>query len=244
MSDNKKNQVGIQDFSYFSTYFNTRSIIDFNNRTQTLSLYPKDKSELKDIVQFLTEKGLNFSCNADVNKLTFTGTNAIDFIGKVFPDYDFDMRINLFINGTHDNLQLNYKLTLAEGIPPVKSRLSDTGYDLHLVKLHSKRGDVYYYDTGVSVTPPPRYYFDLVGRSSIAKTGYMLANNVGIIDASYTGSVIVALYKFDKAAEELVLPVKLVQLIPRPLTILEPNRVDKLSNTTRQDKGGLGSGNL
>lgn len=244
MSDNKRIENEIRDFSYFSLYFNNRSIIDFNNKNQILSIYPKDKSDLKDAVQFLSNNSITFSCTPDVNKISFYGTNAVDFIGKVFPNYQFDFRTNLFINGTHETLSLNYKFTLPEGIAPLKSRLSDTGYDLHLVKLHSRRGDIYYYDTGVSVCPPARYYFDLVGRSSIAKTGHMLANNVGIIDASYTGSIIVALYKFDKEASDLILPVKLVQLIPRQLIILEPNQVDKLVDTTRQDRGGLGSGNL
>jgi dUTP pyrophosphatase len=92
------------------------------------------------------------------------------------------------------------------------------------------------------VQPENGYYFDLVGRSSISKTGWMVANNIGIIDASYTGTVIVALVKIDPDAHEIELPCKLVQLIPRQLILMEPIEVDSLDDTERGDKGFGSSG--
>ena len=70
----------------------------------------------------------------------------------------------------------------------------------------------------------------------------MLANNIGIIDASYTGSVIVALVKIDSDSPELELPCKLVQIIPRKLILMEAIEVDSLDDTERGAKGFGSSG--
>ena len=83
----------------------------------------------------------------------------------------------------------------------------------------------------------------MVGRSSISKTGWMLANNVGIIDATYRGNIIVALVKVDEKAEELSLPFKLVQLIPRKLIVMNDEEVERLDVTERDAKGFGSSGN-
>jgi dUTP pyrophosphatase len=96
------------------------------------------------------------------------------------------------------------------------------------------------YDTGIAVQPPIGYYFELVGRSSISKTGYIVANSVGIIDASYTGSIKVALVKVWKEAQDIELPARLVQLIPRQFIHLEPKEVSEFDGTKRAD-GGFGS---
>lgn len=66
------------------------------------------------------------------------------------------------------------------------------------------------YDTGIAVCPPDGYYTEVVPRSSLSKTGYMLANSVGIIDA-YQGCL-----KGDDL-DDLSLPFKGFQLILRKL---------------------------
>jgi dUTPase len=42
-----------------------------------------------------------------------------------------------------------------------------------------------------------------------------MVNNIGIIDQSYTGEVMMALMKHDEEAEEIDLPCRIAQLIPR-----------------------------
>ena len=132
--------------------------------------------------------------------------------------------------------------TISDAINPQKNRFSDSGFDLHLIKKIKVQGGVHYFDTGIQIQPENGYYFDLVGRSSISKTGWMLANNIGIIDASYTGSVIVALVKIDSDSPELELPCKLVQIIPRKLILMEAIEVDSLDDTERGAKGFGSSG--
>ena len=134
-----------------------------------------------------------------------------------------------------------FKFSLEEGaLPPFKKRISDSGFDLHLIKLLEVKGNVYFFDTGVRVSPPPGFYFDLVPRSSIYKSGFILANSVGIIDMTYRGTIKVPLVRVDESKELPPLPWRAVQLIPRRFYPLEPQRVESLDKTLRGE-GGFGS---
>lgn len=132
--------------------------------------------------------------------------------------------------------------TRPDAILPVRAHASDSGFDLVLLEAAKTVGDVTMYSTGISIRPPDGFYFDLVSRSSLSKTGYMLANGVGIIDRDYTGEILVALRKVDKDAADLVLPAKIAQLIPRrwhDMVLIEAP-VEGLPGTDRGD-GGFGS---
>lgn len=134
----------------------------------------------------------------------------------------------------------NYVKVLSDAVAPTKTRLSDSGYDLTLIRKISEVDGVFTYDTGIKVQPSFGFYLELVGRSSISKTGWMLANNIGIIDMSYTGNILVKLVRCIFGAAELQLPIKLVQLIPRMFIHLEANEVTELENTDRSE-GSFGS---
>lgn len=132
--------------------------------------------------------------------------------------------------------------TSEKAVAPFKNIETDTGFDLVLIEKIKEANGIYYYDTCIKVEPPEGFYFDLVGRSSISKTGWMLANSVGILDTSYRGSIIVALSPSIPNAKEIQLPARIVQIIPRKLHLLKPVEVteDDLSITDR-DTGGFGS---
>ena len=140
-----------------------------------------------------------------------------------------------------------FKKCRSDAVIPTKSHPSDTGYDLTVVSVSKDMSinghTIIMFDTGIAVRPPDGYYTEVVARSSLSKTGYMIANSVGIIDNSYRGAIKIVLTG-DETLAELALPFKGFQLILRKLetvdTVIE---VDYLDETDRGD-GGFGSTDL
>jgi len=206
---------------------------------------------LQRIYQFIHIPGSWENVN-DGFKITWLGNNALDLLGKVYHCPNQSSRIYLSENyDTYIYLcawypsklkSTGFKWTKTDqaALPPTKEKISDAGYDITIIKEIKTIGDVTFYDTGIKVQPDFGYYFDLVPRSSISKTGYMLANNVGIIDRAYRGPIIVALRKVDHYTEDLKLPCKIAQIIPRHIVHLQPIEVDQLDETARGE-GGFGS---
>jgi len=149
----------------------------------------------------------------DLIETVYKDSNALDYL------LDNDMPVatfeEVYMSTKGSFLDFKYTLTDDLGIPPHRFRPSDTGFDLTLIGIRQYIGKVVLYGTGVSVRPPSGYYFDLVPRSNMITTGYMLANNVGIIDQSYTGEITVPLIKIDPEAPDIEMPVKIVQIVPR-----------------------------
>ena len=164
----------------------------------------------------------------------------IDLIPKIFenPDEVFDIHAFQIFGTKYEKTKVI--LTREDAVLPSKSSPSDSGFDLTLIDIAKKIGKVTLYNTGVKVQPPFGMYFDMVPRSSVIKSGYMLANSVGIIDQGYTGEIMVPLIKIDPDAPDLQLPNRLVQLIPRKWHHMQIENVTELENTTRSE-GGFGS---
>jgi len=208
----------------------------------TITEYPCVKIRFRDGMEKKITEFCGIPCTINDFCITWTGINALDFLDKVYNGIVFDpvKKYNQIKKDLYPH-SFKWAKTDPNALAPSKNRLSDTGYDLHVIKKVSVKNGVYFYDTGIKVNPPYGYYFDLVGRSSISKTGWMIANNIGIIDASYRGSIVVALVRVVPDAPEIEVPMKLVQLIPRKLEIMEMIEVDELDDTSRGDSGGLGS---
>jgi deoxyuridine 5'-triphosphate nucleotidohydrolase len=184
--------------------------------------------------------------------LEWSGTNAIDFLGKL---YD---RASVFLTRKRDlyldwcywvpaiggtvrtHAQFRWAKVSKEAVEPSKTRASDSGFDLTLIAPAQRHGPVQFYRTGIKVQPAFGWYFDLVPRSSISKTGYMLANSIGVIDRGYVGEILVPLVKFDPQAPDLQLPARIVQMIPRPIIHVQIREVASLDQTDRSE-GGFGS---
>lgn len=138
-------------------------------------------------------------------------------------------------------MDFSVELCHPDAMIPTRSHATDSGYDLKLVDIKKRVGPVTFYGTGVKVTPPPGFYFDLVARSSLSKTGHLLAIGVGIIDRDYTGEIIAPLLKVDPLAPDVTLPDRLVQLIPRAWHDMQPVVVDQLPVKTARGDGSFGS---
>jgi deoxyuridine 5'-triphosphate nucleotidohydrolase len=205
---------------------------------------------------FIREFFANNSIGCDISdyQARWYGVNALDFMGKLYGDQSFprlSRKYDLFLDWSlwtptlsHGHALssrgLRYSKLDPNALPLVKHNSSDSGYDIAIIKKNRELGPITLFGTGIRVRPPDGYYFDLVPRSSIIKTGYMLANSVGIIDRSYVGEVMVGLIKVDPAAPDLSLPSRVVQLIPRPILNIEVLEVSELSETQRGE-GGFGS---
>lgn len=128
---------------------------------------------------------------------------------------------------------------------PVRAHASDAGFDIVVTHLTGTVGKVGFYGTGLSVRPPLGFWFALFPRSSLSKTGYMLANGVGVIDPSYSGEVVVALRKVDPDAPDLELPAKVAQIVPlswfHMSVVVGDPEVGDASNDAFRDQGGFGS---
>ena len=77
-----------------------------------------------------------------------------------------------------------FKITInnENAVIPLKAHPSDIGYDLTAISLVKKLTEqTSLFDTGLAMTPPIGYYFEIIARSSISKTGYILSNSIGII---------------------------------------------------------------
>jgi dUTPase len=188
-------------------------------------------------------------CSINGSVVAWCGTNMVDMFMKLYDNAKIvnpttKREFTHAISGDDTLPVWKWKREVPEAVPPSKGRFSDSGYDLTLISHIKTKNDVYYYDTGLKVIPPIGYYFDLVGRSSISKSGWMLANNVGIIDCSYRGTIIVALVRTAGNVDtpEIKLPCRLVQLIPRRLVLMHNIEIEEVDETER-NIGGFGSTN-
>ena len=138
---------------------------------------------------------------------------------------------------------IQFKTHRENAVIPTRAGSQEVGFDLTIIeKIKDISSNTAMYDSYVSVQPPDGVYFEIVPRSSISKTGYILTNSVGIIDPSYRGTLKVVLTKIDNNAPDLELPNKRFQLIPRTFfsNVFTVEISDTLSDTER-GSGGFGS---
>jgi dUTP pyrophosphatase len=129
----------------------------------------------------------------------------------------------------------------SNAIIPTRANESDIGLDLVAIKKHKvlSSGTVLF-DTGITISPPNGYYIEIVPRSSISKSGWILANSIGTIDPSYRGNLYIALAPLEKDTPEPELPFCLCQMVLRKAEYSEVIEVDDLDDTERGE-GGFGS---
>jgi deoxyuridine 5'-triphosphate nucleotidohydrolase len=189
-----------------------------------------------------------------VDKVSFIGYNALDFLGKMYnnmPKSNWDANLCCFINYSKFKKWLNYKSdslqcdvfkTHPDAIIPSKVRISDVGYDLSVIKEHKKLGNnVVLYDTGLKVKVSHGWYPEIVPRSSLSKTGFILANSTGIIDPTYRGNLYIALAKLNDNVPDLIFPFKCCQLIFRQFNHFSMIESSSDFDETERLAGGFGS---
>ena len=151
----------------------------------------------------------------------------------------------------------NVKLSHPQAVYPTKAHETDVGYDLTIIAKDTKISEMTtMYETGVCILPAEnisyntdvlKYYIEIVPRSSLVKSGYILSNSVGVIDPDYQGTLKVVLTKIDPSMPDLTLPFKGAQIIVRQVydeaifqQVLDTGRNRMMPQTSRGD-GGFGS---
>jgi len=181
------------------------------------------------------------------NKIIFKyGCSSVDFLGFIYNNnsYKIDDKLCIHIANYNNIIPLcNYIRTDENAIQPTKANWSDVGYDLSIIKkVKDFNSKTALYDTGIKIQLEFGYYAEIVPRSSISKSGYMLSNNIGIIDNSYRGNLLIALTKIADDAIEIEYPFKCCQLIFKKQVHINMKEIpnNNLESTKRND-GGFGS---
>jgi len=241
--------TNIKNFNNFSDNFKKefiRGLYEYNN----IAFYSDDSDILFKQTKYLepifTEILEFMKIPYIINEGIITikhGCSSCDFLGFIYTninnDYSFDI--------------CNYNRTIPrccviktdiDAILPSKVNGSDVGFDLCIIKkVKDFNSKTALYDTGIKIQLDFGYYAEIVPRSSISKTGYILANNIGIIDNSYRGNLMIALTKIADDAIDFEFPFKCCQLIIRKQVYANIEEVVSLYSTKRSD-GGFGSTDL
>jgi dUTP pyrophosphatase len=226
-------------------------IYNYNTLKQITKIYNIPHKVLKEEID-VKEDTVNGE-NNDQYVIEYKNSNMIDFLGQIYTNIaDIDElyineRIYNFLNNDNRPVLKIYKAD-ETAIVPSKNNYSDAGLDLTIIREHKVLNtDTVLYDTGIKLEIPNGYYVEIVPRSSISRSGYALANSIGIIDQGYTGNLYVALRKINNDCENLVLPYKCCQIIMKkqiyPKIIIEDlteERKDNILSTSR-GSGGFGS---
>lgn len=124
---------------------------------------------------------------------------------------------------------------------PTRAHNTDIGYDLAVIDVYKNiSSDTLIFETGIAVQPPEGYYIEILPRSSVTFSPYMLANSVGVIDPGYTGTLKIAVRKVDYNLEEPNVPFTKFQMVLRRAIPYNLEEVRSIESTDRGN-GGFGS---
>lgn len=196
------------------------------NDTMNITFYNEQLADsfvkLYDIPH-IRQKGLS------IHVIQYNNVNMIDLLGMIYSDYECPY-YNNYIYG-YNNRDGGNSVSIPiikvfkvddEAVMPSKTRYSDAGYDLTIIREYKVlTSNTTLYDTGIQLEIPNGYYVEIVPRSSMSRSGYILANSVGIIDQGYRGNLFIALTKINAAnaeSPELTLPWKCCQMIVKKQT--------------------------
>lgn len=124
---------------------------------------------------------------------------------------------------------------------PVRQHKDDAGADVFAISKEAN-GNQLVYGIGLAFAVPAGFWLAFYPRSSVYKTGLMLCNSVGVIDAGYRGEVAAIFYHIDKSLQPYQVYDRIGQLVvpgidPR---LVEFKEVIELPDGIR-GIGGLGS---
>ena len=135
------------------------------------------------------------------------------------------------------NEKLKLKIMLDAGAKvPTRAHAADAGLDIYAATDGVvPSGGSCTFDTGVHAEIPSGYVGMLKSKSGLnCKHGLV---SEGVIDAGYTGSIVVKLYNHGASPYTVKAGEKISQLVILPIITPEPEVVDSLADTERGTSG-------
>lgn len=188
----------------------------------------------------------NFNKNNSLDFLVIDSSNIMDFLGNLYNEEPYS-ESNLYC--LYDSLKKKYYNCVDVEYSDVsdqisnKSHYTDAGIDITGISIDKKLDNgVIMLNTGIQLNIPTGYWGMLAPRSSIAKSGFMIANSFGVIDSSYRGELKIAITPINRDEHaEPILPFKCAQLILIPQIMINFKNVDVIHKDTKRGEGGYGS---
>jgi dUTPase len=196
----------------------------------------------------------NWQVKSNNDVLTAYDYKALDICGRMYAnttlhsadhfDRYMDMLNHKWTNKAWvgKNHSFEYMKLHPHAIEPTKTHVTDSGYDLHILELTHLYttpfgAEVYQGKTEIAIKPIVGYSFDINGRSSLPKSGWMFMQGTGICDRSYNGEIQGTFLRL-KNEPLPKLPWKALQLVPREAP-LHASWVEKkdLGDSMRAGKG-------
>lgn len=242
LKDIEENNKKFDEWTDKFKYEYIRGLYEYNyitNENESENIMIKGNENIQKIGSFMNIPYIEID-----NYLTYMyGCFSTDFLGRIY---------NKITSESYSIKFANYNLSLPrccfirvneKAEIPSKENYSDVGYDLSIIsKVKDYNSKTSLYDTGIKIQLEFGYYAEIVARSSISKSGYILSNSVGIIDNSYRGNLYIALTKIADDAIAISYPFKCCQLIIKKQEYVNLEEVsEKDLNTTKRNEGGFGS---
>ena len=125
-----------------------------------------------------------------------------------------------------------------KAVLPIRAHPTDAGFDLTATSMEEKPGMIKY-GTGLAFEIPVGYVGLIFPRSSIASTGLLLSNCVGVIDSGYRGEVMAKFRIVINSGKNFMYGVgeRIAQMIVIPYPDVKYTEVTELSPTPRGDNG-------
>jgi dUTP pyrophosphatase len=234
-SNNRLNAI-----EFLKAYFEKHGTIE--NNICRITDYSKENLDI-----FTEFFGIPNDSTNIFKQISYSNVNVIDLLGQIYQRSAVRMKDDLYVQFltilNNERPILKFAKITDNAVTPMKANFSDAGFDVSIIGLCKKLNNhTSLYNTGIRLDIPVGYYVEMLPRSSISKSGYMLANSIGIIDCSYKGELFVALTKIDDSAN-IEYPYRCCQLIMRKQIFPEMIEINEVGINTNRAEGGFGSSN-
>lgn len=234
-------------WSFVCGFFDGDGSFKYNYRYPEIQIGSKSSDMLRSIAKIWD---VNYTGKRSI---CASGNKALDICGEMYKNvtlchekkYEYFVSILNYepLNPRQKDVYIDtfkVRKLRKDALLPYKARVTDSGYDLSVVEFEEMGPGLFIGNTKIAIEPPPGYYFDMVGRSSLPKNNMHFVGGVGVLDKSYVGPVKIVLQQIDTTKPLPELPFRCAQIIPRKIVHFNVIEVEELSESSRGD-GGFGS---